>query len=95
MIIASGWSADSPLYDPMCGSGTLLIEAYHIAQNIAPGLSRERYAFMNWKDYNQSKWDELCQEAKSEIKSLFSSHPGKTCLSPEVNPLRSQSGKRS
>ncbi len=70
MIMASGWSAESPLFDPMCGSGTLLIEAYHIAQNIAPGLNRERYAFMNWRDYNQSEWDKLCQEARSEIKSL-------------------------
>ncbi len=69
MILASGWTSDSPLYDPMCGSGTLLVEAYHIAQNIAPGLSRDRYAFMNWKDYDEEEWKGLLQEATSEIKS--------------------------
>jgi putative N6-adenine-specific DNA methylase len=67
MIMASGWNADSPLYDPMCGSGTLLIEAYNIGRNIAPGSSRDRFAFMNWPDYDAELWDELKEQAEKEI----------------------------
>ncbi len=40
MILLSGWKYKTPFYDPLCGSGTLLIEAAMIARNIAPGLSR-------------------------------------------------------
>lgn len=66
MILSSGWTADQPLYDPMCGSGTLLIEAYQIGKGIAPGLNRDHFTFMNWQDYDEALWNTLTSEAKSE-----------------------------
>ena len=66
MVLASGWAGDQPFYDPMCGSGTLLIEAHQIGKNIAPGLGRDHYTFMNWKDYDEALWEGLKKEAQSE-----------------------------
>ena len=43
----------------MCGSGTMLIEAAMIANNIAPGNYRKMYGFMKWKDYDSSLWNEI------------------------------------
>lgn len=52
MILLSGWKGNTDFIDPMCGSGTLPIEAAMIAQNIAPGRFRKEYAFENWPGYN-------------------------------------------
>ncbi len=53
------------LYDPMCGSGTILIEAAMIASDTAPGLLRdEHWGFFRWKQFDQSIWDKLIDEAK-------------------------------
>jgi putative N6-adenine-specific DNA methylase len=47
----------------MCGSGTFLIEAAMMAQNIAPGLFRRKFGFMHWKDYDELLWKKVKQEA--------------------------------
>ncbi|MGB7058487.1 MAG: THUMP domain-containing protein [Geitlerinemataceae cyanobacterium] len=52
-----------PFIDPMCGSGTLPLEASLKALNIAPGLFREQFAFMNWQDFDRLLWRQLFQEA--------------------------------
>lgn len=52
MLLMAGWNGQSDFYDPMCGSGTLLIEAALIAQNIAPGVFRKSFAFYKWKDFD-------------------------------------------
>ena len=52
MILMSGWNAKSDFIDPMCGSGTLLIEAAMIAYGIAPGTFRSKFAFENWRDFD-------------------------------------------
>ena len=52
MIMLSGWNAKSDFYDPMCGSGTLLIEAAMIAHGIAPGTFRSQFAFEKWSDFD-------------------------------------------
>ncbi len=54
---------DSCLLDPMCGSGTLLIEAALILGDTAPGLLRENFGFMHWNRHNQKIWDKLKEEA--------------------------------
>ncbi|WP_034474145.1 bifunctional 23S rRNA (guanine(2069)-N(7))-methyltransferase RlmK/23S rRNA (guanine(2445)-N(2))-methyltransferase RlmL [Aestuariibacter salexigens] len=77
MLIRSGWSASmqSPLLDPMCGSGTLLIEAALMAANIAPGLFREAWGFSYWAGHNASLWHALCEHAKdSQIQPQVSLH---------------------
>lgn len=52
MIRLSGWDGTRPFIDPMCGSGTLAIEAALIGKKIPPGIFREKFGFMNWKDYD-------------------------------------------
>ena len=64
MIIGSGWIREGSFIDPMCGSGTLPIEAALIARNIAPGLGRQ-FAFMQWPDFAPEKWSLLLDAARS------------------------------
>ncbi len=52
MVLLSGWDKKSPIADPMCGSGTIVIEAAMIAKNIRPGNIGRDYAFMNWKNFS-------------------------------------------
>ncbi len=61
MILLSGWDGNSDFIDPMCGSGTLPIEAAFIAQGIPAGRFRKKYAFQNWPDYNAGLFDEVQQ----------------------------------
>ncbi|WP_313687109.1 bifunctional 23S rRNA (guanine(2069)-N(7))-methyltransferase RlmK/23S rRNA (guanine(2445)-N(2))-methyltransferase RlmL [Pantoea sp.] len=63
IVLRSGWQNGIPLIDPMCGSGTLLIEAALIACDRAPGLLRSRWGFNRWKKHNQTLWQELRSEA--------------------------------
>lgn len=62
LIKLSGWKCNTNFLDPMCGSGTILIEAGLIAFNIAPGLKRS-FGFQNWKDYDETLWTSLLGEA--------------------------------
>lgn len=66
-IMATSWSGDSHFINPMCGSGTLAIEAALIAANRAPGLVRDNYGFMHINGFEKNKWKELRKEAKKEI----------------------------
>ncbi|MCG3887132.1 bifunctional 23S rRNA (guanine(2069)-N(7))-methyltransferase RlmK/23S rRNA (guanine(2445)-N(2))-methyltransferase RlmL [Photobacterium leiognathi] len=63
LVIKSGWTPEQPLLDPMCGSGTLLIEAAMIAAEIAPGLKRKRWGFESIKDFDKDAWMEIHAEA--------------------------------
>ncbi|MCC3592998.1 THUMP domain-containing class I SAM-dependent RNA methyltransferase [Microcoleus sp. PH2017_28_MFU_U_A] len=65
------WTADLPFLDPMCGSGTLPLEATLKALNIAPGLFRDKFGFMTWRDFDEPLWDKLWAEAEnSELPEL-------------------------
>ena len=63
MVLASGWRRDEPLLDPMCGSGTIPIEAAMIARGIAPGLQR-RFQFMNWPTFDRGRWNDILDKAR-------------------------------
>ncbi len=63
IVMRSGWQPETPLLDPMCGSGTLLIEAALIACDRAPGLLRSHWGFSRWKQHNAALWQELRSEA--------------------------------
>jgi putative N6-adenine-specific DNA methylase len=70
MVLASGWRKGEPLLDPMCGSGTIPIEAAMIGRKIAPG-SKRRFQFMNWPTFNVGRWNELLHKAReSETDSI-------------------------
>lgn len=65
------WTPDLPFLDPMCGSGTLPLEATLKGLNIAPGLFREKFGFMTWRDFDEPLWDKLWAEAEnSELPEL-------------------------
>ena len=55
----SGWDRQTPLTDPMCGSGTIAIEAAMWSANIAPGLSRDRFGFERWKNFGEEQQDDI------------------------------------
>jgi 23S rRNA G2445 N2-methylase RlmL len=64
LLQLAGWDRRSPLVDPMCGSGTLLIEAAHLAGDRAPGL-RRAFALTRWPDHDAALWSHLMDEAES------------------------------
>ncbi len=65
------WNPNLTFLDPLCGSGTLPIEAGLKSLNIAPGLYREQFAFQKWQDYDENLWNKLIQEAKDQQKTEF------------------------
>jgi putative N6-adenine-specific DNA methylase len=67
MVLLSGWSKETPLIDPMCGSGTVVLEAAMLARKIPPAFYRKTLGFMHWRDYNPKLWDHLREEAKDKI----------------------------
>ncbi|CBJ89657.1 putative methyltransferase with S-adenosyl-L-methionine-dependent methyltransferase domain [Xenorhabdus nematophila ATCC 19061] len=64
IIMRSGWSAGTPIVDPMCGSGTLLIEAAMMATDCAPGLHRQYWGFTSWLKFDETLWREVTIEAQ-------------------------------
>ncbi|WP_445493942.1 bifunctional 23S rRNA (guanine(2069)-N(7))-methyltransferase RlmK/23S rRNA (guanine(2445)-N(2))-methyltransferase RlmL [Photorhabdus sp. SF281] len=64
IILRSGWQADTPMVDPMCGSGTLLIEAAMMATDRAPGLHRDYWGFTAWLKHDEEIWREVTAEAQ-------------------------------
>ncbi len=70
LVKLSGWDEKSPLIDPMCGSGTILIEAALIATNTAPGLFRKKFAFMGFEDFDRRLWLKIKNECKRETKEM-------------------------
>ena len=79
ILIRAGWpqlSAEgSPFIDPMCGSGTLPIEAALIAGDTAPGIFRSSYGFMGWKNHTSGIWTNLQVEARYRMKEGFADLP--------------------
>jgi len=69
LLKLSGWNSNIPLLDPMCGSGTIAIEATYEANNIPTGYLRNQYAFMNWADFDKELWKKVREKAQSEIKN--------------------------
>lgn len=67
-IIASGWDKQSSFVNPMCGSGTLAIEAALMAINMAPGLMRQNFGFMHIKGYDKSAWEGYQRLAGLQVK---------------------------
>lgn len=66
MLLMVGWKGQSDFYDPMCGSGTLLIEAALIARNIAPGVFRQAFAFEKWPDFDAELWSDIYNDDSQE-----------------------------
>lgn len=68
MILMTGWKGDTDFIDPMCGSGTIAIEAALIARNISPGVFRKEFAFEKWADFDQELFDTIYNDDSKEKK---------------------------
>ncbi|HEX8945449.1 MAG TPA: THUMP domain-containing protein [Gemmatimonadaceae bacterium] len=64
ILLGAGWNGDVPLVDPMCGSGTIPIEAARLARLIAPGRDRD-FAFLRWPETDRASWTRLLDDARS------------------------------
>ena len=67
LILLTNWDGKSPFYDPMCGSGTIPIEAMLIARKIPPGIFRRKFGFMNWIDYNEDLWRDIRLKSQKNV----------------------------
>ena len=85
MLKLSGWNPTIPLLDPMCGSGTTIIEAGLMANNYAPGLFRERFGFMSWKNFDPEIWKKVLAETKKEIIASDAKISGSDISSGAIN----------
>lgn len=69
IILSSNWTKNTPLIDPMCGSGIFLIEAAMIYADRAPGLKRIKWGFQSWKKYNKFLWNIVLNEANKKFEN--------------------------
>jgi putative N6-adenine-specific DNA methylase len=67
LVLLTGWKGDRPFADPLCGSGTLAIEAAWIALRRPPGLTRKRFGFQGWMDFDVELWASLRDEARRGV----------------------------
>lgn len=70
LLLKSGWDGLTDFLDPMCGSGTFLIEAAMIACNIPANINRESYAFMNWKDYDAELHQKIVDASLNKVREF-------------------------
>lgn len=70
IILMTGWRGETDFIDPMCGSGTLPIEATLIARNIAPGVFRKSFAFERWADFDAELFDKIYNDDSQEREFL-------------------------
>ena len=79
ILLRAGWpklaASGAPLIDPMCGSGTLLIEGAWMAAGIAPGLLRTYWGFLGWKPFQRGPWEHLLEEARERRETGMRSLP--------------------
>jgi putative N6-adenine-specific DNA methylase len=80
MILKTGWRGQSHFVDPMCGSGTLLIEAAMIALNVPPGIYRKEYAFERWPDFDRELFEDIYDDGSAEQTFEFK------CFGSDISP---------
>ena len=70
LVIQSGWDGQSDFFDPMCGSGTILIEAAMIAANVPPNINRKEFAFERWNDWDPDLYENIQQSLLKKIREV-------------------------
>ncbi|MDR1500799.1 MAG: THUMP domain-containing protein [Tannerellaceae bacterium] len=88
MILKTGWRGESNFVDPMCGSGTLLIEAALIALNISPGIYRKEFAFEKWLDFDRDLFDRIYDDDGSERQFAFK------CYGSDISPAAIEAAEK-
>jgi putative N6-adenine-specific DNA methylase len=84
LITLTGWTGEQAFFDPLCGSGTLPLEAGLRSLHIAPGLFRERFGFETWLDFDEALWEGLLSEAEAQQKEELSVFVGGSDRDPNV-----------
>jgi putative N6-adenine-specific DNA methylase len=84
VVLATGWTGNKSFINPMCGSGTLAVEAALIGLDRAPGLLRSNFGFMHIKGWNERLWNELREKAKGEARKSLSGRIIATDINPEA-----------
>ena len=92
-IILSGWDQKSDFFDPICGSGTLLVEAAMIANNIPSGTYRKDFGFKHWKDFDPHMFQRMMDEGFNEQTEadiqIIGSDPTKENIDSAIENIRS------
>jgi putative N6-adenine-specific DNA methylase len=70
ILMQAGWDGSVPLVDPMCGSGTFVIEAAWIATDRPPGLTRKWFGFLGWPDFDRPLWNAIREDARRRVKTV-------------------------
>ncbi len=91
MIMKTGWKGDSDFVDPMCGSGTLLVEAALIALNVPPGIYRSGFGFEKWKNFNKDLFETIYHDDSGERKFDYKIYGSD--ISPEAIAITEQNIK--
>ncbi|WP_258099086.1 THUMP domain-containing class I SAM-dependent RNA methyltransferase [Marinoscillum pacificum] len=68
LLKLAGWNKNIPLIDPMCGTGTILIEAAMMGQNIPPQINRSDFGFKNWSNYQPTVWNRVVAEGRAGVR---------------------------
>jgi putative N6-adenine-specific DNA methylase len=89
-ILATGWRGEANFINPMCGSGTLAIEAALIGLDRAPGLLRTNYGFMHLKEFNRTFWEKLRKEARNRTKKTVEGR----IIATDVNPKAVEAARK-
>jgi putative N6-adenine-specific DNA methylase len=76
LLLLSGWDGQCDFLDPMCGSGTILIEAAMIASNIPPNLNRKEFAFEKWKDWDVDLFEKIEESVLKKVRDFHFSITG-------------------
>jgi putative N6-adenine-specific DNA methylase len=88
MILKTGWRGESHFVDPMCGSGTLLIEAAMIALGIPPGIYRKEFAFEKWVDFDRDLFDRVYNDESAERQFTFK------CCGSDISPVAVEAAEK-
>ena len=68
LLLRAGWDKNTPLVDPLCGSGTFCIEGAWIALDRPPGLTRKWFAFQGWPDFDRPLWNAIRDDARRAVR---------------------------
>ena len=90
VVLTSGWDGNGNFLNPMCGSGTLAIEAALIGLNRAPGLLRSNFGFMHIKGFSNPRWENLREQAKKELRKSFTGR----IIATDIDPAAVEAAKK-